>query len=163
MRIDGKIVSIFKNKHLMTASLVTPVLALIGYFGINALVGEKPHTAKEGESYQLVEMPNCRYDSGYCGLKNGEFELKISPQWTGDNQLILALKSEFPLDGVKVAVTGNEDEEEQPVDMKADAGDGLSWSVELVSDDPANDRLRLVASSRQSLYYGDVALKFTTR
>lgn len=155
--------SIFKNKHLLTASLVAPVLALVGYFGINALVGEKPHAAEEGQSYQLVEMPNCRYDSGFCGLKNGDFELKISPEWLGDNQLLLVLVSKIPVDGVKLALVENSGSETQPVDMKPGSDDGLSWSLEVVSNDPESNRLRLVASAGGSLYFGDVALKFTTK
>ena len=53
-----------KNKHLLTASLVAPILALMSYFAIDALVGETPHAAEEGQSYQLVEKQNCRYNSG---------------------------------------------------------------------------------------------------
>jgi len=157
-----QIVSIFKNKHLLTASLITPVLALMGYFGINALVGEKPHAAEEGQSYQLVEMPNCRYDSGLCGLKNGDFELKISPEWLGDNQLLLTLDSEYPLDGIKLALVESEGVETPPLDMEPRTEDGLSWSLELVSNDPESNRLRLVALAGGSLYFGDVAMKFTT-
>jgi hypothetical protein len=37
----------------------------------------------------------------------------------------------------------------------------LNWVVEIRSPDPERDRLRLVASSRQTLYFGDVATKFT--
>jgi len=154
-------VKIFKNKHILTAALVAPVLALMGYFAVNALVGETPHAAEEGQSYQLVEKPNCRYSSGNCGLKNGEFELKLSTEELDDDRLLLMLKSVFPLDGVKVALIENEAAEERPVDMRPMGDDGLVWSLDIARPDPERGRLHLVASSNQSLYFGDVAMKFT--
>ena len=39
----------YKNKHVVVAMLVAPVLALIGYFSVDALVAEKPHAAQAGE------------------------------------------------------------------------------------------------------------------
>jgi hypothetical protein len=150
-----------QNKHLVTAAIVAPVLALIGYFGINALVGESPHAAEAGQSYQLVEMPSCRYNSGHCGLKNGDFELNLSTESLDADRLLLMLKSEFPLEGVKVALVENEADEMQPVEMQSMGGDGLVWSLDIARPDPERNRLRLVASSSQSLYFGDVAMKFT--
>jgi len=154
-------VKFLKNKHLLTASLMAPILALMSYFAIDALVGETPHAAEEGQSYQLVEKPNCRYDSGSCGLKNGDFELKLHTEELDDQRLRLVLKSVFPLDGVLVGLVENEASEESPVDMRPVGDDGLSWSLDLVRPDPESDRLRLVASSQGALYYGDVAMKFT--
>ena len=153
--------SMFKNKHLVTAAIVAPVLALIGYFGINALVGESPHAAEEGQSYQLVEMPSCRYSSGRCSLKNGDFELNLSTESPYGDRLLLLLKSEFPLDGVKVALIEHEADEKQPVDMQATGEQGLDWSLEIARPDPERSRLRLVASASGSLYFGDAAMKFT--
>ena len=153
--------SIFKSKHVVTASIVAPVLALIGYFGVNALVGESPQAAEEGQSYQLVEMPSCRYSSGHCTLKNSDFELNLSTESLGGDRLLLLLKSEFPLDGVKVALIEHETDEKQPVDMQATGEQGLDWSLEIARPDPERNRLRLVASANGSLYFGDAAMKFT--
>jgi hypothetical protein len=150
-----------QNKHLVTAAVVAPVLALIGYFGINALVGESPHAAEEGQSYQLVEMPSCRYSSGHCGLKNGDFELNLSTESLGDDRLLLKIESELPLEGVKVALVEHEADEKQPVDMRAMGEDGLVWSLEIASPDPERNRLHLVASANRSLYFGNAAMKFT--
>jgi hypothetical protein len=150
-----------QNKHLVTAAVVAPILALIGYFGINALVGESPQAAEEGQSYQLVEMPSCRYSSGHCGLKNSDFELDLTTEPLDDDRLLLLLKSEFPLEGVKVALIEDESDEEQPVDMRSMGEDGLTWSLEIARPDPERNRLHLVASANQSLYFGDAAMKFT--
>ena len=153
--------SIFSNKHLVTAAVVAPVLALIAYFGLDAFVGESPHAAVEGQSYSLVEKPNCRYGSGRCGLKNGDFELNLGFEEQGEGQLLLKLESAFPLDGVMIAVVENEDEEGQPKGMQKETDDGLTWSLLVVRPNPDRDRLLLVASASQSLYFGDVATKFT--
>jgi hypothetical protein len=153
--------SMFKNKHLVTAAIVAPVLALIGYFGVNALVGESPHAAEEGQSYQLVEMPSCRYSSGHCGLKNSDFELNLSTESLDGSRMLLMLESEFPLDGVKVALVEDEADVKQPVDMRAMGADGLRWSLEIARPDPERNRLHLVASANGSLYFGDAAMKFT--
>ena len=150
-----------KNKHMVTAAIVAPVLALIGYFGVNALVGESPHAAEEGQSYQLVEMPSCRYGSGRCRLKNGDFELNLSTESLDGGRMQLMLESEFPLDGVKVALVEDEAGEKQPVDMWPMGTDGLRWSLEIARPDPERNRLRLVASASGSLYFGDAAMKFT--
>jgi hypothetical protein len=152
--------SFFKNKHVLTASLVAPLLALMSYYAIDFFVGEKPHAAEDGQSYQLVEKPNCRYESGSCGLKNGDFELLLVPEWLDNGQLQLILSSEYPLDGVVIAVENNKTGTPLPTDMLAASEDGLVWSVVLTTSAPAQDRLRLVASASQSLWFGDVALKF---
>jgi hypothetical protein len=151
----------WKNKHVALASVMAPVLGLVSYFGIGAMFGEKPRPAAAGQSYQLIEKPNCRYDSGLCGLKNVDFELPLSFERLDHGRMLLKLESVNPLDGVKLALVENADEEEKPVDMQATGGDGLNWVVEIRSPDPERDRLRLVASSRQTLYFGDVATKFT--
>ena len=153
--------SMFKNKHLLVATLMAPVLGLIGYFGINALVGEKPHAAEAGQSYQLVEKPNCRYASGICGLKNMDFELVISYEQLENGRMLLKLESENPLDGVMLALAESGADEEQPAQMRAVGDDGLNWTLDVKQLDPNRHRLHLVASSNQTHYYGDVATKFT--
>ncbi len=65
----------FKNKHILLASVVAPMLGLLTYYAIGALVGEEPHAAEEGRSYELVALPSCRRGGGLCGLKNGDFTL----------------------------------------------------------------------------------------
>jgi len=153
--------NILKNKHVLTASLVAPVLAVLAYFAVSALVGETPHAAEEGQSYQLVEKPNCRYNSGSCGLKNSDFELVLSTEKLSGDRIRLLLKSVFPLEGVKVALIENDAGEKQPVDMRPTGNDGLVWSIDLARPDPERHRLLLVASANRSLYYGDAAMKFT--
>lgn len=154
--------SLLKNKHVLTAAIVTPVLALISYFAFDFMLSETAQPAEEGQSYRLVEKPNCRYDSGICGLKNGEFELNLKVERPAGKRSVLKLSSVFPLDGILVALLENEQDEEQPVAMQSLDEDGLNWSLELNEFDPARGRLRLAASAQQTLYFGDAALKFAS-
>ena len=153
--------SSWKNKHVVMATLMAPVLALIAYFGVNFMVGEGPQVAEAGKSYQLVEKPNCRYNSGNCGLKNGDFELVLSTEKLSNDRIRLLLESVVPLEGVKVALIENDTDEKQPVGMRPTGNDGLVWSIDLAHPDPERHRLLLVASANRSLYYGDAAMKFT--
>ena len=152
--------NILKNRHVVIATLMAPVLALLAYFGVGHFVGETPHAAEQGHSYRLVEKPNCRRESGYCGLKNGDFELTLSSQWLDDGRLVLMLKSEHALDGVKLALFEDGNVEKPPVDMRPGDDSGRFWSLELSHANPERDRLRLVASARGALYYGETGMKF---
>jgi len=153
--------SVFSNKHMVVAMLVAPVLAVLAYFALDVLVGEKPKPAAEGQSYPLVEKPNCRYASGQCGLKNGDFELKIMIRPQGDDRASLILDSAFPLEGVAVALIEDVDEDKPPLAMRPQGTDGTNWSLVIPRPDPERHRLRLAASSGGALYYGDVATTFT--
>jgi hypothetical protein len=153
--------SFWKNKHLLIATLAAPVLGLVSYYGVGAIFGEKPKPAEAGQSYQLVEKSNCRYNSGQCGLKNVDFELTLSYEESGGDSLLLKLVSENPLNGVKLALVQNGIDEDPPRDMRPAGNDGLNWSVDIPLPDPERDRLHLVALSGQTLYFGDVATRFT--
>ena len=152
---------IFKNKHIVMASVMAPLLGLAAYFAVDALVGEKPHVAKAGQSYNLVEKPNCRRAGGACGMKNGDFELELGFEVLNDDQLLLKLSSLHALDKVMLAVVENETDEKPPVEMRLAGEDGLNWTLEIKRPDPDKHRLRLVATSNQSFYFGDIAMKFT--
>jgi hypothetical protein len=154
-------VSAWKNKHLLIATLMAPVLALLAYFGVNAWVGETPHAAEAGQSYQLVEKPNCRHSGGLCGLRNGDFELRLRFEVLANGRMLLKLESLHPLDGVLLALVENEASDESPVDMRPIGDDGLNWSLDIGYPDPERHRLHLVASANQALYFGDAAMKFT--
>ncbi len=155
--------SFWKSKHLLVATLTAPILGVLSYLAVDHFVGEKPHVAEAGQSYLLVEKPKCRYSSGNCGLKNSDFELDLSYERPSDDRLLLKLKSEYPLDGIMIALGVSESEQDQPEQMQRMDNDNLNWSLNIANPDPEYHRLYIVASSGQSLYYGDVATKFTLK
>ena len=151
--------SVLKNRHVLVAALVAPLLALIAYFASDYFFGEAPQVAVEGQSYPLVEKPSCRWESGYCGLKNNEFELDLQVREV-DGETLLLLESVFALEGVMLSVGREEAEGAQPVPMRAVDEEGRRWSLPLIVPAPGQDRIRLVAAADGSLYYGDVSTAF---
>ncbi len=142
--------------------VMAPLLGLASYFAFGVLFAEKPQPAEVGQTYKLVEKPDCRRSGGMCGMKNVDFELTLTVERLDNGRMLLKLKSEYPLDGVKLALVENAADEEQPVDMQATGSDGLNWVLEIKIPDPEHDRLHLATSSRQTFYFADVATKFTS-
>lgn len=153
--------SLFRNKHILVALLIAPVLAVIAWFSLEFFIGEKPQAAQPGSSYPLVELPNCRYNSGRCTLKNEDFVLKIRAEQQAGDRWRFTLLSAFELEGVKLALAKNGQDTATPVEMQAEGPAGLSWSAVQSFSDPESDRIHLVASARGTLYFGDAALNFT--
>lgn len=149
-----------KNKHVIVSLIVAPILAIMSYFAVDAMVAETPHAAKPGESVQLIEKPNCRYTSGACDLKNGDFEVRMRGEWLDGVQILLTLESTVPLDGIVAAHVTKADETTPPLKMKALDNSGLRWGLNIINPDLQIDRLRLAASSKETLYFGDAALTF---
>lgn len=144
----------FKNKHVIIALLVAPILAIISYFAVDLVVSEKPHAAKPGSHYPLVEASNCRYSSGRCNAKNGEFKLLLTTEQT-DQGVRLVITSSHPLEGILLGKAGDEPGKMQKLDHS-----GLEWSIPLPALEQGVDRLQLAASAHQALYYGDLSSRF---
>ncbi len=150
----------FKNKHILLASVVAPMLGLLTYYAIGALVGEEPHAAEEGRSYELVALPSCRRGGGLCGLKNGDFTLDLRTEPFEGDRLLLSLESAYPLEGVVVSLAGDEAGNTQPLDMRPQGGNGQNWVLVVPRPEPGRDNLRLAASANQSLYFGEFSTNF---
>ena len=153
--------SFLTNKHVVIALIVAPILAVIAYLGVDGLVSETPHAAVSGARYELLEKPNCRYNSGVCGLKNGDFELKLTVDWQNDGGSTLNLQSIFPLEGARVALVNPGQPESDPQVMQQADERGLNWVVQLGELDPDASRLRMAVVSSETFYYGEVATLFS--
>ncbi|MFT5593069.1 MAG: hypothetical protein ACI8SR_001437 [Oceanicoccus sp.] len=150
----------FKNKHVVVSLIVAPILAIISYFAIDSIVSETPHAAKPGERVALIEKSNCRYPSGRCDLKNGEFEVHVEAKWTSDVQVSLTLESKYPLDGIIAAHVSDKAENMPPINMRQLDDTGMKWSLNLINPNLKIDRLQLATSANRTLYYGDASLAF---
>ncbi|MGH1472538.1 MAG: hypothetical protein ACRBCS_15240 [Cellvibrionaceae bacterium] len=155
--------SILSNKHVVAALIIAPLLAIGSYFAVDALVSEAPKNAQAGNNYQLVEKPNCRYSSGQCELKNGNFELTLTGTQKDnqkDNQkTIVTVNSIHPLDGIKIAY-GHENSSLTPSNMTMINSNQMEWTIELPPKTEDNKRLFIVASAKDSLYFGDASIAF---
>lgn len=150
----------FKNKHILLAAVVAPVLGLLTYYAIGVLTGEEPQAAEQGRSYPLVALPNCRRGGGQCELKNGDFALDLRTEPFESDRFLLSLESVFPLQGVVVSLAGDEAGNTEPLDMRPQGDSGQNWVLVVPRPESGRDRLRLVASANQSLYFGEFSNQF---
>ncbi len=148
----------FKNKHFIIAMLIAPILAIIAYFGTDAAVSEKPHAAKEGESYQLASKSNCRYTSGLCGMENGDFKVQFRSEGIKEGQLTLSLTSDLPLEGAKIAITDSSDDQRLPAKMRKN--NAQSWHLTLNAPQSEDSKLLMVFQFKNTLYYGESSTRF---
>lgn len=155
---------VFTNKHVLVAMLVAPILAIFAWFSVDMMVSEAPLEPVAGESYKLVEKPNCRWSSGLCELKNNNFEIKITADEIGGSQRDIVLTSSHPLEGVKFAVFKSSpetiDRESEPVDMQALDQGGHNWGT--IIEEPRSElaRFRLAIKANESMYFGEVSTTF---
>lgn len=155
----------FTNKHVIVALLVAPVMAVLGWFAVGQLIGERAAPAQAGQSYPLLAQSNCRYASGSCELKNADMWLRLQAE-PGDAPRLL-LTASHPLDGVKLALAaaaGGEPAEPaamaSPRELKPDSDDGRHWVLTLSRDLPADARLQLVARAAGALYFAETETAF---
>ena len=148
----------FTNKHIIIAMIVAPILSILAWIGVGQLTGEKPHAARPGQSYPLVEKSNCRYESGTCDLENEEFRLRLTFH-EGDVGQEFVLSASHPLQGVLLGV-GEPDLESPPAAMRASDGQGLEWRLALGGKPGPDERIRLVARAGESSYFGDAGTLF---
>lgn len=149
-----------KNKHVIVALLVAPILALISYFSVDAFVAEKPHAAKAGEHYALLEKSNCRYNSGKCDLKNGDVQLTINPEWITNQRVKLTINSSKPLQNIIGARVNALGEEVAANTLESNDDKGFTWSTEMLTPDADLERFRVAVAINETWYYADAALKF---
>ena len=101
--------SLFNNKHILAAMIVSPILAVITYFAIDYVVKEKPQAAQQGQSYPLVAKSNCRYSSGQCNLENSDFKASLKVE-SINGQPSLSLDVNYPLEGVMIGIAKQGDD-----------------------------------------------------
>ena len=78
----------FKNKHVVIAMLVAPVLSILAWLAVDYFISERPHVAESGATYALIAKSNCRYDSGQCDLENSDFSLSMRRGGIANNSMM---------------------------------------------------------------------------
>lgn len=150
---------IFKNKHVIIAMLVAPVLAVIAYFGVDYIVSEKPHAAVEGNAYPLVAKSNCRYSSGRCTFKNGDINIEITPDFQQEKPL-LKISSSHPVEGIKLGISDVNGQSSGFPQLDMQTTNGLEWHTVMPSALSDNMAIQLVAKIEDVLYYGETGMAF---
>ena len=148
----------FTNKHVIIAMIVAPILSVLAWFAVGNFIGEQPTAAQPGQSYPLLEKSNCRYPSGKCALENEDFGLTITYQ-DGVSGPQLVVRSSHPLEGIVLGL-GVADGDIQPAAMRTVDGQGLEWRIALAAEPLPEQRIRLVARSAGSSYFGEAGTAF---
>jgi hypothetical protein len=150
----------WKNKHVIIALIVAPILAILAWFGVGQIVGEEAQVAKPGAAYPLVARSNCRWESGECELHNNELEMTILPLELGAQYTRLSLDSEFPLAQATFALLsgGNEVVANAEHDASPDAAAQMTVTIPAFAD--PEGMLRVAVTVRESLYFAEVPVVF---
>jgi len=149
----------FRNKHLIVAMLIAPVLAITAWFAIDYFVAERPHSAKEGAAYTLIAKSNCRYDSGQCDLENGEFKLSIRPASVTADYVRLEMTSAFPLQSAIVGLV-NDGDPATPSLMEPTTGEALLWTALIGRSNGDTSTLRIAVTARNAAWFAEVPTIF---
>lgn len=114
----------FKNKHVIVAMVVAPILAVLAWFATGMLVDEKPHVMQKGGVYTLNVRSNCRWESGNCTLENKDISINFTGKYTSYT-LELAAKSSVALSEIKIAYDKNDKPQNMVYDKDKDLWGGI--------------------------------------
>ena len=152
-----------KNKHLILAMFIAPVLAVIAYFAVDQTVSEKPHTAVAGSSYKLAAKSNCRYKSGSCTLENGDVEVKLRVEIIDNSRATVFLSSVIPLQNALVSFVddpGYDTVNAEPTPMLTSLEQPGVWSASFNNVPSDKSILRLAVSISDTVYYAETTAIF---
>ena len=149
-----------KNKHLIMAMFIAPVLAIIAYYSVDFFVSEKPHAAVQGNSYKLAARSNCRYKSGVCTLENGDIEVKLHANTDANNQLNINLSSVTPIQTAVISLVSENGTEVKPVTMEATTDQFDVWKASIGELSSDKKIIRLALNISDTLYYAEVTTIF---
>ena len=150
----------WKNKHVLVAVLVAPVLAVVAWFAVDHFVAEKPHAARPGTDYPLMARSNCRYESGACDLVNNEFKLRITAPEGNGQPLLLEISAEFPLLAATIGIALAAGGDSIPVAFTSAPEDPTRWTGQLPGPAAPESVLQLVVLADESRYFAEVPTIF---
>ena len=151
--------NILKNKHMVLAMFVAPVLAIIAYFATDYVISEKPHAARQGTSYKLAAKSNCRYQSGQCTLHNGDVEVNVRAERITGSLIELSLLANMPLKNALVSSVVA-DKETDPVVMQPAVSEENTWRAKFDIVDAEKSTLRFVLELSGLLFYAETPAVF---
>ena len=149
----------FKNKHLIVAMLVAPVLSILAWFAVDYFIAERPHAAKEGAAYTIIAKSNCRYDSGQCDLENKDFKLSIRSMSVSSGSIQLEITSAFPLQSGTLGLV-NDGVPAVPSPMASTTDEALHWTTRIDRPHGENSTIRVAVTSNGATWYAEVPTVF---
>ena len=157
--------TLFSNRHVVAAMVVTPILAVLAYFAVDLIVAEQPQPALVGQSYPLQAKSNCRYSSGQCDLHNGDFQVTLTVVGSDKvQQPKLHLSASHGLQDVKVGfrdIGSNLETDSSLPNSMLPAGNNRLWSHIMPIPASANTQLMMVIFSEGVRYYAQTTMGFS--
>ena len=150
----------FKNKHVIIALLVAPMLAIMAWFAVDYFVAERPQAASAGESYPLVAKPNCRRLSDGCELTNADLSLTLVVTEADPMGASVELTSVFPLEQAAVGLANDDVDEGPPTVLESADAEGLSWNGYVAGRIEADTSMRVLVRANEATFYGEVPVTF---
>jgi len=149
----------FKNKHVVIAMLVAPVLSILAWLAVDYFISERPHVAESGATYALIAKSNCRYDSGQCDLENSDFSLSMRRGGIANNSMVLTVTSSHALQGATLGLVDN-GSPQQPSPMTSTDASRTSWQGTLLLPTSAEATIRVAVTAQGSTWFAEVPTVF---
>jgi hypothetical protein len=150
----------WKNKHVVVALIVAPILSILAWYAVGNLVGEKPKAAEPGKTYKLVARSNCRYASGSCDLHNADFELTILPDMLTASSVALTMTSSHALQGAGLGLVESGSAGGEPSPMTPSGNDGRRWQGLIPRPASSDQRIRVAVIAQGATWYAEVPVIF---
>lgn len=150
---------LFSNKHIVTAMIVAPLLAIMSYFATDYIVSDLPEAAESGKTYSLLARSNCRYESGKCDLENGDMEVRLELLDLANGQSVLQAQSSTPLKGARIALL-NDKNEPTPMAFIQTDDKGLTWRIDVNESDLNSREIRIAMATQANTFYGSTQTDF---
>jgi hypothetical protein len=149
----------WKNKHVVIALIVAPILSILAWFAVGHLIGEKPHAAEEGTTYALVARSNCRYASGSCDLHNSEFRLTLEPEMLAASSVALTLTASHSLQSAALGLVES-GSAEAPAPMTATDNTGTNWQGLIPRPATPDALIRVAVTAQGATWYAEIPTVF---
>lgn len=146
--------------HVVTAMIVSPILAVLSYLFIDYLLGERPHKAIAGKAYPMLVKSNCRFESGECHLENTSFKVKLKVEQRENNSLLL-LDSSHVLQNVTIGFVDKDIAVSEPSNMLATNQQYDQWSIPLPVSVGSQSIARLALQVNNTFYYAETPMIFS--
>jgi hypothetical protein len=151
--------AMWKNKHVVVALLVAPILSILAWYAIGNIYGEKPQVAEEGKTYKLVGRSNCRYASGSCTLHNADFELTLETEMLAASSVALTMTASHGLQSAALGLVEG-DSAPQPAPMTQTSDDGTGWQGLLPRPSSPDAVIRVAVTAQGAAWYAEVSSVF---
>jgi hypothetical protein len=152
-------IAMWKNKHVVVALIVAPILSILAWYAVGNLIGEKPKAAERGMTYKLVARSNCRYASGSCSLHNADFELTLEPEMLAASSVALTMTSSHALQSAALGLSDG-DSAPAPSPMTRTADDGTRWQGLLPRPQSPDAQIRVAVTAQGATWYAEVPVAF---